>query len=429
MAGKITHRLIQTMNAVDNETQIPVIVKYREGVVTARAFVAGASPRYHFGFFHGAAWNARPQEVANLAQAPEIEKIWLDLPVHIWQDQPVHSLNEAAISRIGAPQVWNMGITGQGVKIAIVDTGIDPNHPDLAGRVAGGVNLKGGSFADDNGHGTHVAGSAAGNGAASGGRYRGVAPGATLYAAKALDSEGNGLMSDVMAGVEWAVAQHAQIITLSLGSDGPADGTDALSESCNVAVQLGVVVCVAAGNSGPGPSSVGAPGAAQQVITIGAASDADGVMDFSARGPTKDNRVKPDICFPGENIISCRASGSQLGRVVDNYYMELSGTSMAAPLAAGAAALILQLRPGTAPAQVKDLLMRTAVNLGLDPNTQGSGRADIFRAISGGGAPSPTPPQPPTPGPAGPSQPVPPTPVPPVPDGCGQVAANLFRRK
>lgn len=418
MAGKLTRALIRAMNAVDNQDKIPIIVKYREGPVTTRAFVAGTRPRYHFGFFRGAAWDARPEEIAHLAAAPEVERIWLDLPVHTWMDN--------AVSRTGVAQVWSLGITGQGVKIAIIDTGIDADHPDFAGRIAAGINLRGGSYADDSGHGTHVAGVAAGSGAASGGRYRGVAPGASLYIAKALDSNGSGMMSDVMAGIEWAVAQRVHVIGLSLGTEGPADGSDALSQTCDMAVQLGVVVCTAAGNAGPRSSSIGAPGVARRVITVGASSDDDKVLDFSGRGPTQDHRPKPDICFPGENIISCRARGKSVGRPVDNYYTEMSGTSMATPQAVGAVALILQRNPGLKPDQVKEVLKRTAVNIGVSPNAQGSGRADVLQAVQSRVWPTLS--EEPEPLPAG-NEPLP-APLSAC-GGCGRVFMSMlkFRRK
>lgn len=416
MRGKLTRSVVRAMNAVDNQDKIPIIVKYREGLVTTRAFVDGARPKYHYGFFRGAAWDARPREVATLAAAPEIERIWLDLPVHTCLD--------SATARVNAPQAWNLNYTGQGIRIAIIDTGIDASHPDFQGRIATGVNLRGGSYLDDCGHGTHVAGAAAGSGAASGGRYRGVAPAATLYIAKALDADGSGMMSDVMAGVEWAVSQRVHIIGLSLGSDGPGDGTDALSETCDMAARAGIVVCTAAGNSGPRRSSVGAPGVARNVITVGASSDDDTVLDFSGRGPTQDGRSKPDVCFPGDNIISCRARGASVGRVIDDYYTEMSGTSMATPQAVGAVALILQRRPELKPAQVKEILKQTAVSMGADINAQGMGRADVLRAIQSNMSPAvsldPSPLQPGTAPVQSPAA---------THDGCSRVAASMFKRK
>ncbi len=396
--AKITRSLAEEMKARSQEEEIPVIVKYREDVVRARAFIVrGVEPTYQYRMLRAAAMKAKVKDIEALEQDPAIERVWPDLPVHTCLD--------FSVPLIKAPQVWTAGYRGRGIKIAIVDTGIDPDHPDFAGRIAATAHFIGNSFLDDNGHGTHVAGIAAGNGAASGGKYRGVAPEATLYIAKALDANGDGMMSDAMAGIEWAVEQRVHVIGLSLGGEGPCDGTDALSETCDVAVEAGYVVCVAAGNAGPGARTVGPPGCARQVITVGASTDDDQVLSFSARGPTSDGRVKPDLLFPGVNIVSCRARGTSKGRVINEYYTETSGTSMATPHAVGAAALLLEAKPGLTPAQVKDLLMKTAVDLGLAPNTQGSGRGDIYQAYLGEeGPPSP----------------------PPGGEGCGELIRQLF---
>jgi len=284
-----------------------------------------------------------------------------------------------------------------------------------------------GSAQDGNGHGSHVAGIIAGSGAASNGKYRGVAPQADLYIAKVLDDYGSGRMSNVMAGLDWAVAQKVQIINLSLGNDGNCDGTDALSEACDAAVGKGVAVFVASGNSGPMERTVGAPGCAREVITIGASTDNDEVASFSSRGPTSDGRVKPDVVLPGMNIISLRATGTTLGSgQVDEHYTSLSGTSMATPHAAGVAALLLAANPDLTPRQIKEILKSTAVDLGLNLNTQGAGRVDAFAAwkmaLSGEiPEPEPTPEPEPEPEP-GPTPEPPPLPIPPAPDepptGC-----------
>jgi serine protease AprX len=284
------------------------------------------------------------------------------------------------------------------MKIAILDTGIDPHHPDVAGRIAATATFVGSVYYDDNGHGTHVASTAAGNGAASGGLYVGVAPEADLYIAKVLAADGSGMMSDVMAGIEWAVDQGAHVAGLSLGSNGPCDGTDALSATCDAAVERGVVICVAAGNSGPARSSVGSPGCARQVITVGASDDGDQVASFSSRGPTSDGRVKPDICFPGVGIVAARAAGTAMGQVVDEHYTSASGTSMATPHAVGAVALLLQANPSLTPREVKELLMRTARNIGYEANAQGAGRADVYQAYLGEPSPTPEPEPEPEPG-------------------------------
>lgn len=387
---KISKALAEEMQSLSHEEEIPLIVKYRKGVRRRRVSIRGVSLTRHFSLVNGAAMTARVGDIETIAQMPEVEKVWRDFPVH-------HCL-DSSLPIINVPLVWEIGYLGRGIKIAILDTGIDFNHPDFAGRIAASISFKGSSATDDNGHGTHVAGIAAGSGAASGGRYRGVAPGASLYIAKVLDANGDGMMSDVMAGIEWAVERKVHVIGLSLGGAGPCDGTDALSETCDAAVEAGCIVCAAAGNEGPNSKTVGSPGCAKLVITVGASTDADRVADFSSRGPTLDGRVKPDILFPGVSIISCRASGTSMGTAINELYTRASGTSMATPHAVGTVALLLEVNPTLSPAQVKEILMSAAKNLGLDENTQGRGRVDVYQAYLNSGQP-PTPPPTPTPTP------------------------------
>jgi serine protease AprX len=303
--------------------------------------------------------------------------------------------------------VWEAGFKGTGIKVAVVDTGIDPAHPDFAGRIIATASFIGGDSAvDDNGHGTHVAGIVLGSGAKSNGKYVGVAPEANLYAAKVLDARGGGTMSGVMAGIEWAVLeQEVQIINLSLGSDTSCDGTDALSTLCDEAVQqAGVVMCVAAGNAGPASRTVGSPGCARYVITVGAINDSDQIASFSSRGPTADGRVKPDLVYPGVSIVAPQADGTSMGRVVEPGYVAADGTSMATPHCAGVAALMLQANSELTAEQVKNQMVASAINLGALPNAQGAGRGDAHRAylaVTGGELPEPPPP-PPNPDPAEP---------------------------
>jgi serine protease AprX len=175
--------------------------------------------------------------------------------------------------------------------------------------------------------------------------------------------------------------------------------------TCDAAVARGIVVCVAAGNAGPAARTVGSPGAAADVITVGASTRADGVASFSSRGPTADGRTKPDICFPGTDIVAARASGTSMGSPVNEFYTSASGTSMATPHATGLSALLLQANGAASPAQVKQALMDTALDMGADANAQGAGRAQAEQAlavIKGE--------EPPTPGPT-------PGPTPPLP-GC-----------
>jgi len=370
---KIARSLFQDMKTKPADAQIPIIVKY--GKFPKRpleSLLASTHPSRTFRIIPAAALTTTPKVIENLSRDPDVERIWPDLPVRVCLD--------ASVPLIGAPRVWEAGYAGEGVKIAILDTGIDPYHPDFAGRIVATADFTGEGLQDWDGHGTHVAGIAAGSGQASKGRYRGLSPQASLYIAKVLGREGAGLMSDVMAGIEWAVEQEVDIINLSLGGDPPCDGTDALSETCDLAVEKGYVVCVAAGNGGPEPYTIGPPGCAKQVITVGASTDQDEVADFSSRGPTADGQIKPDIVLPGAGIISCRAKDTYLGNPVGENYAELSGSSMATPHASGIAALILQARPELTPTQLKALLMDTAIDLGLSPNDQGAGRADAYAA-------------------------------------------------
>jgi serine protease AprX len=365
---------LQTLAPAAQPVALPIIVKYRAGIVAPAAAAEGVlSTGYTYRIIPASAHTATPGAIDRLSERNDVEMIWYD--------EKVHTLLDRSVPLISAPLVWQKGFTGKGIKVGIVDTGIDPTHPDFAGRVIALVNfVDDRTVNDENGHGTHVAGIVGGSGAASNGKYKGVAPECVFYSAKVLDYRGYGSFSSVMAGIEWAVQQGVQVINLSLGADGSCDGTDAMSETCDAAVNRGVVVCVAAGNAGPGERTVGSPGCAKLVITVGATDKSDQIAYFSSRGPTGDGRIKPDVCFPGVDIISCRAANTSEGQPVGDKYTTLSGTSMATPHATGACAVLLQSKPGLSPHQVKDLVMSSARNLGLDPNTQGSGRGDVYAA-------------------------------------------------
>ena len=406
---KFSPMLTESVKTAAAEEEIQVIVKYRTGVsretISARALPIGGQVKHLYRRIPARAMTLRAGDIAAYAADDDVERVWPDLPVHTWLD--------ASVPLLEVPQVWADSGRGAGIKISIVDTGIDPAHPDFEGRIRASRDFTGkGSVADGHGHGTHVASTAAGSGAASGGKYVGIAPEALIYVAKVLDDNGGGMMSDVMAGIEWAVDEGAQVINLSLGAPGPGDGDDALSVLCDAAVEEGVVVCAAAGNSGPGARTVGPPGVARLVVTVGATDKSDGIASFSSRGPTTDGRTKPDIVFPGVGIVAARAAGTGMGTPVGDRYTSASGTSMATPHATGAVALLLEAYPDLTPAGVKDVLMRTAKDLGLDGNTQGAGRAQVYNAYA-----SLKPVEPPGP-PEPPEPPEPPT-TPPTPPGDG----------
>ena len=367
------------------DERLPVIVKVKPTFVARgeMAALSDVAPSLSFHLVAAQATEATPALIAALTDDPAVEMIWPDLPVHTWTD--------ARVELVGAPRVWGAGFSGQGVKIGVVDTGLDGDHPDFAGRVAAWrdfVDDGGEAPRDPNGHGTHVAGIAAGSGAASQGRYRGVAPDAQLVVARVLDADGGGRTSTVMAGVEWAIENGARIINISLGGPPyPADGTDALSVLCNAAVDAGIVVCVAAGNMGPAGHTIGAPSAAKRVITVGATESAPGdhgdrVAGFSSRGPTGDGSAKPDLVFPGSGIVSARAAGTALGRPIDERYTALRGTSQATPFASGTAALLLSANSRLGPDEIRERLVRGAERLvGVDPLAQGAGRGNAYHAF------------------------------------------------
>jgi len=298
----------------------------------------------------------------------------------------------------------NLNIKGNGIKIAIIDSGIDYTHPDLGGCL--GPNCKvidGYDFAnkdndpmDDNGHGTHCAGIAASNGA-----VKGVAPEAKLYAYKVLNSMGSGYTNDIIAAIERAVDPNqdgnfddkADVISMSLGGSGDPD--DPLSQAANNAVKNGVVVVVSAGNSGPGSNTVSCPACAVYAIAIGASCkpnqenedcNQDGtpkIAQFSSRGP---HRLfnKPDVVAPGVMICSSQWEDAFLEegqQCIDDEHVAISGTSMSAPHVAGVAALLLQENLGLSPLQVKAVLEATATSFGYDTNVEGAGLVNALEAV------------------------------------------------
>ncbi|KYK33281.1 MAG: hypothetical protein AYK19_14135 [Theionarchaea archaeon DG-70-1] len=227
-----------------------------------------------------------------------------------------------------------------------------------------------GSPYDDHGHGTHCASIAAGEDSP-----KGVAPKASLLGCKALNSTGAGKETDIIAGIYWAVENGADIISMSLGGPG-GDGTSALAQQADWAVDQGVVVVCVVGSEGA-CCTIGTPGDAFKVITVTASDKSDALASFSSRGPTTDGRVKPDITAPGVSISAARA-GTSCSDIT------MSGTSMAAPHIAGVAALMLQAKPSATPLQVKNCLGKTAVdkyNTGKDC-LWGWGRVDAYAAVN-----------------------------------------------
>lgn len=319
----------------------------------------------------------------------------------VFYDRPVKALLDVAGKFTGARDVqMEEGLSGEGITIAVLDTGIHP-HPDLIqpdSRIDAFVDFinEESQPYDDQGHGTHCAGDAAGNGHASEGLYTAPAPGARLIGLKVLDKNGGGRLSTVIQGVEWCVEnreQHAiRILSMSLGAPAyESHRDDPLCQAVEIAWHHGIAVFVAAGNEGPESGTIGTPGISPTVITVGAVDDRDTeeVSDdekapFSSRGPTVDDWVKPDLYAPGTSIVSLSVPGSPLEKQypesrVGEHYIRLSGTSMATPFCAGVAALLLEANPRLSPNDIKGILMQTARPMaGDDP----AGVIDVKPAVA-----------------------------------------------
>ncbi|MBU0472045.1 MAG: S8 family serine peptidase [Nanoarchaeota archaeon] len=340
------------------------------------------------------------EEIEALKEESFIKRISLDKKVQILLDE--------SVSQIYANQLWGVqdsqgrNITGENVTIVIIDTGIDYTHTDLGGCLGAGCKVIAGydfvnedsNPMDDHGHGTHCAGIAASNGT-----LKGVAPNAKLVAYKVLNSGGSGWTSDIIDAIERSAdpngdgnySDHYDIISMSLGGSGDED--DSMAQAVDAAFDKGVVVIVAAGNSGPASESIGSPGVARKALTIGATcktSDIgvngycdEKIASFSSRGPTPLGNLKPDVVAPGVNICAAQwqDAWSQY-QCTDDEHTAISGTSMATPHVSGAAALLLQAHPDWTPADIKSALMSTATDLGFNLYTQGTGEINLMKAYN-----------------------------------------------
>ncbi len=364
-----------------------------------------------------------PKEAQNLMRDPDVQRVSPNLKV------TTTMINSAALTQ--AKRVWPLtreaqpcGTTsddsylsrpncmnGSGVRLGIIDTGIDYLHASLGGCRGPQCRVKGGwsfftnddQFMDDQGHGTHVAGIAAGRGYADNGKpIMGIAPNADLYGIKVLDSSGGGSFESVAAGIEWSIdpnqdgdpSDHLDVINLSIG--GPVGHPDDLmSSALDEAVEAGVVAIVAAGNAGPNRFTINSPGTSRLAITVSAMNKQSELAWFSSKGPSvwRDadrnlmTAMKPEVTAPGVSICAARASQAWSGFAnfcEDQRHVRLSGTSMATPMVAGAAALILQRNPGLTPQQVKIKLQSTGQRVrdaNLGPFEIGAGFLDAYRAV------------------------------------------------
>jgi serine protease AprX len=315
-----------------------------------------------------------------------------------------HPPSDVFLQETGATRLASAGDTGQGVTVAVLDTGID-DLPDFAGRLVGGVDLTGGNnpYQDSYGHGTFVAGLVAGNGASSNGQYSGEAPGANLVSIKVAGADGTTHLGTLISGLQWAVAHKdrygIKVLNMSLGFQ-PSMSTviNPLDQAVQAAWNSGIAVVASAGNAGPFNGTILSPGDDPLVITVGALDDMattsiadDEMNDFSSVGPTSPaGWVKPDLVTSGRSVVSLAAPGSTIyndypSARIGSANFAGSGTSFSAAITSGAAALVLAGNPGLTPDQLKArLLGNTTPGPVGNPFVDGHGALNAYAAATSG---------------------------------------------
>jgi serine protease AprX len=425
---KIDPALLALM-AADRQKLLPVIVEMQqplppfvgapnidralEALDLLRVFgipVAGLS------LIDGAAGFANAAGIEAMSLAPTVAFIHHDATVGPRRSAeppvvtPPDQFSEVYPQVVNADQGWLRGITGNGVTVAVLDSGVaaDADLIEPENRILASVNFADQRLASDpGGHGTHIAGIIAGNGSRSGGEFIGIAPQANIVDVRVLGNTGSGRISSVVRGIEWVLAHRAvyniRVINLSFGAPASLSyRADPMSAAVEIAWRRGLVVVAASGNGGPERDTVVTPGIDPYAITVGATDDRgtnsrrdDALAWFSAWG-SADSNAKPDLVAPGRRLVSLRVPGSTLDtlfpdRVVaaqnGSTYFRLTGTSMATGVVSGAAALLLEHRPDLTPNQVKALLVGTTQPYGEDcgealpdPIADGSGLLDVFAA-------------------------------------------------
>lgn len=360
--------------------EVPVIVQFNRNGLNLKNNISSLTNRIksNLPLIDGFAGLLSTETIYRIVSNPEVD--------YISFDSKVYTLLDIATPAMDAYFPHDKGYEGEGITIAVIDTGVAP-HYDLTrpnNRIIGFkdmINNKEIPY-DDNGHGTHVAGIIAGNGFSSNGKYMGVAPKANILGIKALDEYGGGSTSDIIAAISYIVETknryNTKIINLSLGT--PANNTcdkDPLCKAVDMAVKAGLIVITAAGNSGPKEGTILSPGISRNVITVGAVDDKrtidpsdDTIAPFSSRGPTIEGLMKPDIVAPGVNIKSL--SNTKL-----DSYSSLSGTSMATPLVSGSVALLLNKYNNISPQEIKDKITSSCIDLKESKKNQGAGMLNL----------------------------------------------------
>lgn len=340
-------------------------------------------------------------QLSHLANDDALTFVSSNYRVNLVQPGMGHALTRADLNReaaftyglqkIGIPELRQAHpeLIGTGVRVGVIDTGMDASHPDLKGKVATFVDFTDSARSDpydDNGHGTHVGGTIAGGNAS--GTSIGVAPGVQFVVAKFLDGAGSGTFEAALKSMQFMADPDGNpntndapaLVSNSWGGGsadaGKAPADEPLCQAVSNWVKLGILPVFAAGNSGPSAQTLGLPAACPGTLAIGATDKDDQIARFSSRGPGIWRTIKvtkPDVSAPGVNILSTFPNGA---------YKELSGTSMATPHVAGMAALLYQLKPKMPVDQMIDLIRKTTKAIGQDPNVYGTGRIDAVKAAS-----------------------------------------------
>ena len=414
---KLDHEL--TFRSANHATQTTrVIVELQPGATLPASFARYAKHNGRLGIINGNVLDVPNRLLPRLAALPSVFRVHFD--------RPAAKFNYRTSLTVGIKAVHDtLGLTGAGVGIAVIDSGIATWHDDLTNtsntvypygnqRVSMFVDFVNGQTTpyDDDGHGSHVAGIIAGNGFDSNGQKSGAAPDASLISLKVLDADGNGTISNIIAALDWVLANHntynIRVVNMSVGAAiHESAWTDPLTVAAKRVVDAGVVVVGAAGNFGtnsaglPQYGGISAPGNAPWVLTVGASStqgtpsrNDDIVGSYSSRGPSYiDWNAKPDLVAPGTGTVSLAAAGSTFfntrpmallpGTVGPALpYLSLTGTSMAAPVVTGTVALMLQANPSLTPNAVKAILQYTAQQYpGYNGLVQGAGFLNVVGAV------------------------------------------------
>lgn len=353
---------------------LKVIVIHKDDLKENLTGVA-SSPGKRFKVLPGSAMTVSSDNLEQIARTDGVQGVYTDQKLTVLSDGGSKDSSSNGPLIIEDPREI-VRPRGEGVTVALIDTGADADHQALDGKIVTFQDFVNHQIEpyDDNGHGTHCAS------LISGGLGMGVAPGAKLVVIKVMDRDGACYLSDALRALDWCLENKdrygIKIISFSVGGEGPSDGGSLLDEACDRMVEEGLIMCVAAGNSGPAPSSIVMPGDAEKVITVGAVDRSGLVFDQSSRGPTSTGEIKPDLVTLGVDVVSALA-GSKNGQ------SSASGTSMAVPQVSGASAILLEADPDLEPADIKRLLLKTADDLGPDgkDNLYGFGALNLTRAL------------------------------------------------